>query len=130
MLAKTPNFFGLSYEILGLFTGNDSDGTPIDYPKKTESRVNAFQIRGNHATLPNMRPGASGVFLIVDSDTGAVEPVVLSKNNNSNFPDPEDNHGKDGSNMSFCDGHAEFVKRIKWLDVWNLSQGTSRVATP
>jgi hypothetical protein len=28
--------------------------------------------------------------------------------------------------MNFCDGHAEFVKRVKWLDVWDLSQDTSR----
>ena len=54
----------------------------------------------------------------------------MSKTGNSNYPDPEDNHGKDGSNMNFCDGHAEFVKRTKWLDAWNLSQGTQRVAQP
>jgi prepilin-type processing-associated H-X9-DG protein len=67
---------------------------------------------------------------MVDSDTGSAEPPVMSKTGNSNYPDPEDNHGKDGSNMNFCDGHAEFVKRTKWLDAWNLSQGTQRVAQP
>jgi len=124
-LAKTPTFFGLSYEVFGLFTGSG-----IPNPKKTENRINGFQIRSDHATLPNARPGAAGVFLMVDADTGSADPVVLSKNNNSNFPDQEDNHGRDGSNMSFCDGHAEFIKRTKWLDAWNLSQGTSRVGTP
>lgn len=125
VLAKAPNFYGLSYEVFGLFTGSG-----IAHPKKTENRINGFQVRSDHATLANLRPGLSGVFLLVDADVGATEPPVLSRNNNSNFPDREDNHGKDGSNMSFCDGHAEFVKQNKWLHTWNLSQGTSRVATP
>ena len=125
-LASTPpNYYGLSYEVFGLFTAPG-----LSNPKKTENRINGFQIRSDHPTLANRRPGLSGVFLMVDADTGGGDPVVLSKNGNSNFPDQEDNHGKDGSNMSFCDGHAEFVKRTRWLEVWNLSQATSRVATP
>ena len=36
-----PKYFGLSYEVFGLFTGSG-----IDNPKKTESRVNGFQITG------------------------------------------------------------------------------------
>ncbi|HEX5219140.1 MAG TPA: prepilin-type N-terminal cleavage/methylation domain-containing protein [Verrucomicrobiae bacterium] len=126
ILAKAPNYFGLSYEILGLLAEGVSN------PKKTESRVNSFQIRANHPTLAGARPGPAGVFLIVDSDvdSGTFEPPVLSRRQNSNFPDVGDNHGKDGSNMGFCDGHAEFVKRAKWLNTWNLSQGTSRVAKP
>ena len=57
---------------------------------------------------------------------GAWSRWCLPRPNNSNFPDPEDNHGKDGGIMNFCDGHAEFVKRVKWLDVWDLSQDTPR----
>ncbi len=125
VLAKTPNFFGLSYEVFGLFTGSG-----IPNPKKTESRVNAFALRDNHPTLPGRRPGPSGVFLMVDADTGSTEPPVSSRGGNSNFPDREDNHGLDGGQMSFCDGHAEFIKRANWLNAWNLSQGTVRVASP
>lgn len=117
-LASTPNFFGLSYEILGLFTQEP----PPPNPKKTESRINSFQLRSNHPKFPNARPGPSGVFLMVDADAGTGAK--------SNYPDPEDNHGKDGGNMNFADGHAEFVKRAKYLDVWNLSQGTSRTPPP
>jgi prepilin-type N-terminal cleavage/methylation domain-containing protein/prepilin-type processing-associated H-X9-DG protein len=124
-LAKAPLFFGLSYEVFGLFTGSG-----IDNPKKTENRVTGFQIRSNHPFYPNVKPGASQIFLMIDLDNGSTEPPVLSKSGNSNFPDADDNHGKDGSNMNFCDGHASFIKRAKWLDIWNLSQGTQRQATP
>jgi prepilin-type N-terminal cleavage/methylation domain-containing protein/prepilin-type processing-associated H-X9-DG protein len=116
-LAKAPTFFGLSYEVFGLFTG-----TGIPNPKKTERRVNSFQIRSDHATLANYRPGPSGVFLMVDADTGSGD--------RSNYPNEEDNHGKDGGNMNFCDGHAEFVKRTKYIETWNMSQGTSRTPPP
>ncbi len=125
VLAKAPNFWGLSYEVFGLFTG-----TGIPNPKKTENRVNNFTIRANHPFLANRRPGPSAIFLMIDADTGSTEPPVLSKGNNSNFPDREDNHGLDGGLMSFCDGHAEFVKRANWLNAWNLSQGTARIASP
>ena len=124
-LAKSPNFFGVSYEVFGLFTGSG-----IESPKKTEKRILNFQIRANHPFLANAKPGPSQVFLLVDADNGKTEPPVLSKPNNSNFPDPEDNHGKDGGTMSFCDGHADWIRRTKWLDTWNLSQGTQRVAQP
>lgn len=127
-LANTPlingKLYGVSYEVFGLLS------VSIPNPKKTESRVNSFTIRANHPFLAGRRPGPSAVFLMVDSDTGSTEPPILSKGNNSNFPDQDDNHGLDGSQMSFCDGHAEFVKRANWLNAWNLSQGTARVASP
>jgi prepilin-type N-terminal cleavage/methylation domain-containing protein/prepilin-type processing-associated H-X9-DG protein len=116
-LAKTPTFYGLSYEVFGLFTGSG-----IANPKKTERRINSFQIRSDHATLANARPGPSAIFIMVDADTGSGDK--------SNYPNTEDNHGRDGGNMNFCDGHAEFVKRTKYIDVWNLSQGTSRTVPP
>lgn len=125
VLASGATLNGLSYEVFGLFTGSS-----ITSPKKTEQRINSFTIRANHPTLANVKLSPSVVFLMVDSDTGSREPVVSSQPGNSNYPDAEDNHGKDGSNMNFCDGHAEYVKRTRWMDVWNLSQATQRTATP
>jgi hypothetical protein len=54
---------------------------------------------------------------MVDSDTGNSPGLVPSRGNNSNYPDREDNHGTEGSNMAF----AMAVKRARWLDVWNIS---------
>lgn len=119
--AGTVKDCGVGYELFGTFTGAS---TPS--PKKTEKRINAQTIRAASKFI-GMRVSASQVFLMVDSDTGmnsgAVNPAA---GNNSNYPDAEDNHGKDGANMNFCDGHAEFIRQAKWLDTWNLSQDTSR----
>jgi prepilin-type N-terminal cleavage/methylation domain-containing protein/prepilin-type processing-associated H-X9-DG protein len=104
---------GLSYEVFGLFTGG---GVP-DPRKKTEQRLNGLRFASGPFSGVKVNPAV--VMLMIDADTAS---------DHSNFPDPKDNHGKDGGNMNFCDGHAEWVPRSKWIDVWNLSQGTSRTA--
>ena len=111
---------GLGYEVMGCLTGSTVTGL-----KKTEQMILGHIIKNSPQWL-GTKQSPSSVFLMSDADRGSVEPVVFASPNNSNFPDPEDNHGKDGANMNFCDGHAEFVKRIKWLDVWDLSQDTAR----
>jgi prepilin-type N-terminal cleavage/methylation domain-containing protein/prepilin-type processing-associated H-X9-DG protein len=126
VLAKPANSFrGLSYEVFGLFTGA---APPVPRPKKTEPRLQNFAPRNNPA-FAGMQVGPADIFLMVDSDTGSGSGPVPSRGNNSNYPDPEDNHGAGGSNMAFCDGHAEWVTRARWLDVWNLSQDTRRAIT-
>jgi prepilin-type N-terminal cleavage/methylation domain-containing protein/prepilin-type processing-associated H-X9-DG protein len=111
---------GLGYEVMGCLTGSG-----VSSLKKTEQLVSSHTIQNSPQWLGQKQSPAS-VFLMSDADRGSVEPAVFAKSNNSNFPDTEDNHGKDGSNMNFCDGHAEFVTRTKWLDVWDLSQDTAR----
>jgi prepilin-type N-terminal cleavage/methylation domain-containing protein len=111
---------GLGYEVMGCLTGSG-----IANPKKTEQLVTSHIIKNSPQWL-GQKQSPSSIFLMADADRGSVEPVVFAQPNNSNFPDPEDNHGKDGAIMNFCDGHAEFVKRHKWLDVWDLSQDTAR----
>lgn len=120
--APKNQIYGTSYEVFGLMTGSG-----VESPKKTEQKLNSYQLQKS-TEVPHVRVSPSGVFLMVDADYGSVEPVVAAAVNNSNYPDPEDNHGKDGNNMNFCDGHAEFIKRTKWMEVWNMSQDTSRKA--
>jgi prepilin-type N-terminal cleavage/methylation domain-containing protein/prepilin-type processing-associated H-X9-DG protein len=112
--------FGLSYEVFGLFTGSG-----ILSPKKTEQTIGGHVIQNAPQHL-GAKISPSTVFLMIDGDRGGTEPVVFASTGNSNFPDPEDNHGAEGGNMNFADGHAEFIKRFKWLDVWDLSQDTKR----
>jgi prepilin-type N-terminal cleavage/methylation domain-containing protein/prepilin-type processing-associated H-X9-DG protein len=105
-IATKKGGFGHSYELLGLFRGNTG-------PKKTEASVNTHTIK-NYIKYLGGTFGASDIFLMVDADAGSGPK--------SNYPNPEDNHGAEGGNMNFCDGHAEFVTRTRWLTVWNISQ--------
>jgi prepilin-type processing-associated H-X9-DG protein len=44
-------------------------------------------------------------------------------NDINNYPDSkDDNHGADGGNMNFCDGHAQWISQKKWNATWSLSQ--------
>jgi prepilin-type N-terminal cleavage/methylation domain-containing protein/prepilin-type processing-associated H-X9-DG protein len=108
--AQTPKAMeGSSFEVFGNFGGH----------KKTERVINTFTLT---TYIPGMAPGASQIFLITDADD------TPGQNDNENYPDPVDNHGSDGANVIFCDGHAEFIKRNRWLHVWNIAHNSNRTA--
>jgi hypothetical protein len=69
-----------------------------------------------------MRPGPTLILLFLDADDSGSEGLGSSHNN---WPDPEDNHGKEGTCMNFCDGHAQWVRRIDYLKVLNTSQDSN-----
>ena len=100
---------GHSYELQGLL----QDGT-----KKTQARVNNYRIKSFVGWI-GTQPGPSKILLLYDADDG-------KPSGSNNYPDPCDNHGADGFNVLFCDGHAEFVKQKKWLLTWNISEDTNR----
>ena len=41
-----------------------------------------------------------------------------------------DNHGKEGGNLNFCDGHAEWINRKRWDFVLNTGQNGQTLHTP
>ena len=51
------------------------------------------------------KAGPSRACLFLDGDSA----YQSTRTDVYNFPDPIDNHGADGGNISFCDGHVEFV---------------------
>lgn len=66
------------------------------------------------------KPSASDVFLITDGDDD------VGAGDENNWPDKMDNHGKDGQNFVFADGHARWVKaQHDFCYVWNKCQGSS-----
>jgi prepilin-type N-terminal cleavage/methylation domain-containing protein/prepilin-type processing-associated H-X9-DG protein len=96
---------GSSYECFGWW--GYSSGSYAPNARKTRSNVttwvygwvpSAVYCRGNVGAVA----GASRAWLFLDGDGGY-------NGTRNNIPDPIDNHGPDGGNISFCDGHVEFV---------------------
>jgi prepilin-type N-terminal cleavage/methylation domain-containing protein/prepilin-type processing-associated H-X9-DG protein len=96
---------GSSYELFGWW--GYSSGSYAPNARKTRSNVttwtygyvpSAVYCRGYIGTVA----GASRAWLFLDGDGGY-------NGTRNNIPDPIDNHGADGGNISFCDGHVEFV---------------------
>ncbi len=118
-----PKGPGTSYECFGVFTVRTS-GTGVA-TKKTETTVSAFKIC-YYAPYLGVVPGPSKIFLLTDADDTSNS---IDAHDINNWPDSQtDNHGKWGQNFTFCDGHAEWVKQAKFMEVWNVSHDSSRVA--
>ncbi len=108
--------FGTSYEIWGVIGGDAGI-------KKTERTLASYTVKSYKGALGAV-PGPTQVLLMLDGDdtSGSVGST------HGNWPDPEDNHGAIGTCMNFCDGHAEFIKRNRYIEVINLSQDGNSVA--
>jgi prepilin-type N-terminal cleavage/methylation domain-containing protein/prepilin-type processing-associated H-X9-DG protein len=97
---------GSSYELFGWW--GYSPGT-IQYPSAIKTRLNVntwtYHYQSSYPFCHGYigsGAGASRACLFLDEDDG----YAGSRNN---IPDPIDNHGAAGANVSFCDGHAEFI---------------------
>ena len=89
--------------------------------KKTESTVASFRLK-NYSGYQGTQPGPSQIFLMTDGDDTAAQKDI------NNWPDAVDNHGIAGANFTFCDGHAEFVSRSRYLHVWNVCHDSNRTS--
>tara|TARA_R110002111_G_scaffold146087_1_gene212656 strand:- start:700 stop:1620 length:921 start_codon:yes stop_codon:yes gene_type:complete len=110
------NTGGTSYEIFAWMTGISifPDGTRVNgrmvgtlntqrggTPQSLSGvfdNINHDQNRYVLKTINNVN-STSEVFLVLDADDQGI----------NNYPDPENNHGDAGLNMSFMDGHATWV---------------------
>jgi prepilin-type N-terminal cleavage/methylation domain-containing protein/prepilin-type processing-associated H-X9-DG protein len=96
---------GSSYELFAWW--GDQGKQPPAPAAKTQSNVQSWAYQFSSAYSYNdgfkgNNAGAARAILFLDGDSGYL-------GSRGNIPDPIDNHGADGSNISFCDGHAEFV---------------------
>ena len=117
---------GHSYENAGFFCGvNGNTVSATENIRKTERTVtshpyvNSPQGNGRY-DFSGQRASPSDVWIIYDADDpgGADRPY-------GDFPDAGDNHGADGGNVVFGDGHAEWVPRKKY--VGSFIRGTDEV---
>lgn len=112
--AGTTKANGTSYEVFGVFSTYAG--------KKTERTVAAFSLKNFKGVSPGTIPGPSQIFLLTDGDD------TSAQRDNNNWPDAVDNHGEEGATFTFADGHSEFVKRNRYLTVWNLCHDSNRTA--
>ncbi len=96
---------GSSYELFGWW--GYTYGATSPSARKTRPNVTTW-VYGYTSYYPYCRgyrgspAGASRAWMFLDGDGGYA-------GTRNNIPDPIDNHGVDGGNISFCDGHVEFV---------------------
>ena len=101
---------GTSYELFGWW-GYYNNINSSTYPSQIKTKSNVlswtYHWKSMYSFLGNScvgtPAGPSRACLFLDEDDGW-------NGSRNNIPDPIDNHGADGGNVSFCDGHAEFVR--------------------
>jgi prepilin-type N-terminal cleavage/methylation domain-containing protein/prepilin-type processing-associated H-X9-DG protein len=113
---RDDDVHGHSYEVLGEVRTTDpgriGNAQPITN-KVTLAFVNTYALLYYNQMLGH-RPGPSGFWFFHDSDNGGI----------NNWIDSADNHGADGGNVGYCDGHAQWVKTAngEWRRQWNITR--------
>jgi prepilin-type N-terminal cleavage/methylation domain-containing protein/prepilin-type processing-associated H-X9-DG protein len=115
---------GHSYEVAGWINGRMSSGVAGAMLRKTQSVVAGYTYRLNNTAggfpmynFLGQHGGPSDIWIIYDADDRDYSGGDLTRRN-EDYPDPGDNHGKDGANVVYCDGHAEWVLRNRYLLKW------------
>lgn len=116
---RAGDFGGASYEVSGFMNGAWDKG--LENVRKTDRTVNnyVYQLLEDNfppeTSVKGQKANPSDIWIFYDAD----EPGFSSDGRpNNDFPDPGDNHGAAGCNVSFADGHVAWVKREKFLEAW------------
>jgi len=121
---------GHSYEIAGFANTRGTGSSFGSNVRKTQQSIAGYTYKLNNSNFPqynyfNQRGGPSDLWIIYDADDrNASDP----KRQNGDYPDVGDNHGIEGANVVFCDGHAEWVPRKKYLQ--SFFRGTDEYHDP
>ncbi|HOX56180.1 MAG TPA: prepilin-type N-terminal cleavage/methylation domain-containing protein [Candidatus Paceibacterota bacterium] len=108
--AGSKTGYGHSYEVSGFFTPTGA-ATAI---RKTQRSVSAYAYKNN--LLQGTVASPSKVWLIRDGD----DEIPNMPGSVNDRPDSLDNHGADGANIIFCDGHAEWVRQKAFPEKYML----------
>jgi prepilin-type N-terminal cleavage/methylation domain-containing protein/prepilin-type processing-associated H-X9-DG protein len=110
---------GHSYEIAGFMNARLLPGRPGLNKRKTQNLVTRWTYKLQNRTFYEnnfygQTGGPSDIWLIYDADDRDYTGRDATRKN-EDYPDPGDNHGTDGANVVFCDGHAEFIRQDNYL---------------
>jgi len=117
---------GHSWEVAGWMNGRNAAGSAGAMLRKTQSLVAGYTYRLNNNSggfpqynFKGQQGGPSDIWVIYEADDrNGADP----SRQNEDYPDPGDNHGKEGANVVFADGHAEWVPQKRYL--WKWFRGT------
>ncbi len=122
--ARTKTGRGTSYEVAGYLNGSTTVGGTYNV-RKTQASVSAYAYQNNLNynvlgktvlfAIKGQAASPSSIWLMYDADN----PVVVGgKSSNQDYPDYIDNHGIEGGNVAFCDGHSEWVKQLRYPSIF------------
>ena len=106
-----------SYEVAGYLNGGAGQSGAV---RKTETTIANYTYQLSNTTYPEYNfkgqsCSASDLWLFYDGD----DDTSGNPNRNYNdFPEAGDNHGADGENVAFADGHVQFVTKKDYLRSW------------
>jgi len=137
LMAFAPSreaYEGHSYENFSWWKSpNEFPGEPVPNSsrtrtgtRKTESRIQQYVHRNTALGLLGVVAGPSQTWVQNDANPFAASyPGAID-----DYPDIGDNHGKEGANANFADGHAEWVsvKANRYLILRELCQDANRSA--
>lgn len=104
-----PGTNGHSYEVLGDVRGG----------KVTQNYVQTYSLE-YHPTQKGHKPGPTAFWLFHDADDAGVNVLW----------DPADNHGADGGNVAYCDGHAAYVTSKRRVTEWPITRDLAKATYP
>lgn len=115
---------GHSYEVAGWANARAAGGGAGAMIRKTQTVITGYTYKLNNASggfplynLLGQRGGPSDLWIMYDADDEDYSGADRTRKN-EDYPDPGDNHGADGGNVVFCDGHAEWVPQKLYLSKW------------
>jgi hypothetical protein len=119
---------GHSYEIWGWFDGPSiyldrtridgqsvSVGQQLRLPRKPATESFFSQYTGCVVKKQSTVKRPVTCLLVLDSDQGGSGQV---DDPNNNYPDPANNHGRDGLSISYVDGHTQFALPGKLVSIY------------
>lgn len=113
---------GHSYEVAGFANARGSGAVMGNNIRKTQATISHYTYKLYNSNFAQYNfygqsGGPSDLWILYDADDKDYSGSDLSRTN-EDYPDAGDNHGVEGGNVIYCDGHAEWVTRKLYLYKW------------